>query len=214
MTLAPAVLDRPAAPRSLQPRELADHITHGTLVIDLRDPDTFDAGHVPGALNLPATLDLAAALAPLAGGPLALVADTAGQHATADALARSRPLLGTLSGVDDWARAGLPLRTAQSLDPARAARQLAGGGVALIDVRSRADWLSDQVPGSLNVPLPLLLRRRRPLPALPLLVAGDDAGQAALAASAIRAAGHPMVWRVGDGGTAALIRCGVVPRVL
>jgi thiosulfate/3-mercaptopyruvate sulfurtransferase len=36
----------------LDPRELADHLKKGDVIpIDTRDPDSFDAGHIPGAVN-------------------------------------------------------------------------------------------------------------------------------------------------------------------
>jgi rhodanese-related sulfurtransferase len=193
MTPTSMLIDRLSPGLDLHdPAALCQAIERGALVLDERDPTQFDRGHLPGSLNLPPSL--------AAGGLRALLADRV------DAV------------VDETVAAAWPLdarlRTSQALDPQRAARELSSGGVALVDVRPRVDWLESQVPGSLNVPLRLLLHGGRPLPALPLLVAGADADEAALAASAIRAAGHPMVWRVAGGGTPVVIRTGVVPGIV
>ncbi len=45
---------RPAPLSLVDPHELRELVTHGAYVLDGRSPEEFDAGHIAGALNLPA----------------------------------------------------------------------------------------------------------------------------------------------------------------
>lgn len=53
-TLSCAAEDAPSG-RSIEPSELASRISSGSapVILDVRTPEEFDAGHIPGALNVP-----------------------------------------------------------------------------------------------------------------------------------------------------------------
>jgi rhodanese-related sulfurtransferase len=50
-----AVLDEPASGSAVFPEDLVDRLGNETelLLIDVRTPEEFAAGHIPGALNIP-----------------------------------------------------------------------------------------------------------------------------------------------------------------
>jgi rhodanese-related sulfurtransferase len=103
----------------LDARALAARLAAGDrlLVVDVRRPAEYDAGHIPGARNIPVT-ELAAGIDELAGGIPVVVACAGGYRSAAAAgiLERSGVLVaGDLAGgVSAWIAAGLPLDRARS----------------------------------------------------------------------------------------------------
>lgn len=84
----------------------------GALVVDVREPDEFRAGHIPGAINVPlSTFD--ASQLPDAGNRT-LVLSCAGGRRSAMALdkcaaAQAEVDTHLAGGFSEWKRAGLPI---------------------------------------------------------------------------------------------------------
>jgi hydroxyacylglutathione hydrolase len=209
----------PAEPGRLGAEALGELLADGVTVLDSRSPDRFDAGHLPGAVNLPvasAGLGTRAGWALDPARPLVVVAD---DDAQGRRTARALEAVGfwTLSGiavadVDGWTAAGLPVARADSWDVERLAHGLRRDAVALVDVREPAEWRAGHVAGSHHVPLGRL-------PQIETLPAAGDGqvtavacaagARAAFAASLMRRAGRQDVVRVDGGGIADLAGRGI-----
>jgi rhodanese-related sulfurtransferase len=197
--------------RLVGPAPVAGALRAGAAVVDGRMPQAFDAGHLPGAVNVPggagagelAALVLArdVPVLALAGRP-----DEAAELAAGLAVAGFRELLGAVAG-DHPGRAvgGHPLARGGAIEVARLADELATGAVLLIDVREAAEWRRGYVPGSVHLPLAALRGAAHLLPDVPTVACCSDGRRAAVAASALRRWGHRNVWRVADGGVADLL---------
>lgn len=99
---------------TISPADLHARETPKTLVLDVRTPGEFAAGHLPGAVNLP--LDSVSALLPElqdAAGRRELFVVCATGRRSADACNRLAavgiPATGVEGGVSGWTAAGLPL---------------------------------------------------------------------------------------------------------
>ncbi|WP_442816691.1 rhodanese-like domain-containing protein [Streptomyces sp. NBC_01304] len=102
---------------TVSPAELTDRSADKTLVLDVRAPGEYAAGHVPGAVNLP--LDSLQTLLPelreAAAHRELIVVCAAGQRsATACDLLTGAGIeaIGLAGGTDAWRAAGLAVRTA------------------------------------------------------------------------------------------------------
>jgi hydroxyacylglutathione hydrolase len=131
-----------------------DAMAQGALVIDARDPATFGAGHIPGAIFAglgPDFTTWTGWLAPY-NRDLILVLDTDAQYAAARTELRRIGLdhvAGYLAGgMVAWngAVTVLPQLTVSEL----AARQREGAGIAVLDVRTDDEWRQGHIPGALH----------------------------------------------------------------
>jgi rhodanese-related sulfurtransferase len=200
----------------IDPGDLDRRLRAGrAIVVDTRPPEEFDAGHIPGALNvsgdrawrlLPALLPDGATVAVVAPTP-----DDARWAAVRVAARAACDAALVAGGLARWSSRGLPVQRGLAIDARRAMGQLAQGGVALIDARSASAFAEGHVVGSVNVPLDDWRTPRRALPRLPLMVAAETGEAAATAASLFRAAGHGCVWRVDGGGIEELLDAGAAP---
>lgn len=102
-----------ADPRDISPEMLKSLVDAGAaLVVDVREPHEFAAGHIPGAINLPLSGFTPAALPPADGRKLVLNCAAGGRSARALAAceAARTSVDGHLAGgIGAWAAAGLPL---------------------------------------------------------------------------------------------------------
>jgi rhodanese-related sulfurtransferase len=100
----------------LTPAEAADAIRTGAVVVDVREDDEWQAGHVAGALHLPLSeLPWRATELPGAPAQLVLVCRVGGRsQMLAEALAaRGHDAVANLAGgLEAWVAAGLPLEPA------------------------------------------------------------------------------------------------------
>ncbi|MFC7472305.1 rhodanese-like domain-containing protein [Actinomadura keratinilytica] len=185
---------------TISPADLHAREASKTLVLDVRAPGEFAAGHLPGAVNLP--LDSLAALLPEladAAGRRELFVVCATGRRSADARERLAAAgiaaTGVEGGTDGWTAAGLPVE--QGPAPARATWAM-DRQVRFAAARwSWPDWLSAAAPRA-----PGCSPRRGGQPGLlrpeQHLRHGGPAGQAALQPPDTRGAGH------GPGGPARL----------
>ena len=209
----------PGEPGMLSPAKLADLFVSGTTVLDSRSPAAFDAGHLPGAINLPVSSD---GLGTRAGWaldpeqPLVIVAaDMAAIRATASRLHAVG--FWSLSGaceadLDAWERAGLTVAHADAWDLDRLALELLDDTAELVDVREQSEWRDGHVAGSHHVPLNRLRKVESVPPAADgrtTAVACAHGIRAAFAASLLRRAGRPAVVRVAGGGVPDLPSRGI-----
>jgi glyoxylase-like metal-dependent hydrolase (beta-lactamase superfamily II)/rhodanese-related sulfurtransferase len=191
--------------RELDAGAVARLVSSGGCVLDVRTPQEFDAGHVAGAINLPAALKGLGTRAGWAVGPdepLALVATT---HADARAVASLLHAAGlwnvqgtTLAEPEGWSAAGLEVRTAGALEPEEVVPRLSAGQVRLLDVRDLDEWREGHVDPSLHLP-PAVMADGNGLSlsaAEPLAVACAAGNRAALSASVLRRRGYSNVLRV------------------
>jgi hydroxyacylglutathione hydrolase len=191
-------------------------LVRGGCVLDVRPPESFDAGHLAGALNLPVGGRGLGSRAGWAAGvqeQIVIVADSrnAGEHVAGCMYAAGlRNVQGVaIADPPAWKHAGLEVRAAAALMPDRLVPDLARGEVELIDVRDPAEWREAHIDGSLHLPLAELGDgHRAKLPRdRPLAIACATGGRAALAASVLRRRGHAPVSRV-IGGVGELARHG------
>ena len=182
-------------------------------VIDLSDPERFDAGHLDGAINLPPGGGRGTRAAWAAGDDaVLLVGPTIEAAREAAELLRAAGVwnLAAVSVVDPgaWRAAGLGVRVGGAISPGSLIARIAAHAVTLIDVRERAEWGERHVAGSRCLPLAELgdgsaLEPLEP----PIAVVCASGSRAAIAASILRRRGHGPTWRV-SGGVTALADCG------
>jgi len=197
---------------------LVREIATGAHVIDGRPPAAFDAGHLRGAINLPAGRSQGTR----AGWVLSLddrlvVVGSDLDHARQVALGLHAVGLWDVVGLaagqpERWLDRGLEVQRTSSWDVATLAQRLGREEIQLIDVREHDEWDSGHVRGSQNLPLHQLTDPDAIGPQQsggPLAVICAGGMRAAFAASVIRGWGHTDVIRVTDGGVGNLPAHGI-----
>ncbi|MDB4873692.1 MAG: beta-lactamase domain protein [Gemmatimonadetes bacterium] len=179
-------------------------IAAGASIVDVRPTAEFAAGHIPGALNLPAGSSLATWAGSLLGydRQIVLLADNAGH------LARARHAL-TLIGLDrviGWGGAALRTEWQRDEGPVRTVQQIAmetlatHTGRVVFDVRSRAEWNAGHLPNAVHRFLGDLLERTRNVARdTPIAVHCQGGTRSAIAASLLQAHGFTNVANVVGG---------------
>jgi glyoxylase-like metal-dependent hydrolase (beta-lactamase superfamily II)/rhodanese-related sulfurtransferase len=208
----------PGRPARLDLDGLTSQLTDGLIVLDSRSPDAFDAGHLPGAVNLPvasAGFGTRAGWALDPSEPLVVVADdeAAVEHT---AIALQAVGFWSIAGAvvadpDQWTAVGLSLVSTGSWDVSRLADGLRDGEVDLVDVREDGEWLEGHVAGSHHVPLHRIAELGALPPSAGRVTAVSCAGgvRAAFAASLLRRTGRDDVIRIAGGGIGDLAGLGV-----
>ncbi len=103
--------------------QVDDAITQAAAVIDVREPDEYRQGHVPGAINIPrGLLEFKLSGSPELAGrdlPLVLYCKSSGRAALAACSLQEMGYLSVTSiagGFDAWLEAGKPVARADELD--------------------------------------------------------------------------------------------------
>ena len=206
----------PGPVRELDANALARFLGDDVCLLDIRDPESFDAGDLDGAINLPAGgrgLGTRAGWAAGTDEPIVLISPSLDAGQSAAELLRAAGVwnLAGLSVADPpaWRAAGLPLRTGGAVAADRLVPRIRARAVTLIDVRDPVEWSTGHIAGSRSLPLSELGDGRDMAFALepPIAVMCASGARAALAASILRRGGHDPVWRV-SGGVEQLARVG------
>ncbi len=197
----PAVLGGVPHPPPLSPQTVRTALAGGATLIDLRPPEAFDAGHIPGAFGIPLT----AAFGSWAGwvvppdANIILVADR--DDAIEDAV---RQLIrvgydrfaGYLAGgLDAW-QAAYPIASIPRIPGRADSRAVAERQV--VDVREASEWQQGHIPGALSLPLSDLREHLDRLPRdRPLLVHCAHEFRSTIADSLLERAGFRVAHLVG-----------------
>jgi hydroxyacylglutathione hydrolase len=195
----PRVLGARVSPPRVGAAAVAKALAAGAIVVDTRPAREYVAQAVPGTINIPA----GRAFTTWAGWllpydrDLVLVVDDRTGHMTDD-LVRGLAGIGLdrVTGVagsellDDWCAGQGALQTIAAIDHVELDAALRGKHVAVLDVRTVAEWSAGHVPGATNIPLGELPSRVGELPRdRPLVVHCQAGGRAAIAASVLSARG-------------------------
>lgn len=145
--------DLPAL-HSIQPQELRTLMEEGTIALDVRTDEEFAAGHVPGSINIALSGQFATwtgSLLGLASEPV-LIADTAEKVSEARVrLARigMEKVRGYLEGgVTAWRNAGMPVAVVNQISVETLRKELATGGMQVLDVRREPEWDAGHIDGA------------------------------------------------------------------
>jgi hydroxyacylglutathione hydrolase len=147
--LPPPVAHDPAAFERAQ--------AEGALVIDVREPEAYAAGHVPGSLAIHFRDSFATWLGWLVPDRATLLFVTDGipldRVVEESQLVGYERLLGYLDGgMEAWHARGLPVATLDLLDADRTRRLLADGALP-VDVREPDEWEEGTIAGAVRIPL-------------------------------------------------------------
>jgi hydroxyacylglutathione hydrolase len=211
-TGVPALLAR----RRESDATLRSAISRGALVVDVRSPAEFAAGHLPGSLNVP----LASSFLAWAGSVVppdrdVVIVTSAAEDAAGDVAIRELGLIGV-----DRTRGALALAQLTSAGtttlatlrtiPASALETVRTTGATVLDVRNRSEWEEGHIPGAQHMPLAELTARLDELRgAGPFAVHCQSGSRSAVAASVLAAADFE-VSNV-EGGYTAWVRAGNTP---
>ncbi|MGH9419539.1 MAG: MBL fold metallo-hydrolase [Thermoanaerobaculia bacterium] len=178
----------------------AGEIKPDALILDVRDPDTFGAQHIAGAINIGLDGNFASwcgTLLPF-DAPIVVMADD--EAAAAQAVMRLarvgiENIEGTITSLDGFTTASLPQVAARDVD-----------GNAVLDVRRRAEFWEGHVTSAGNVPLDELPERLNEIDRdHPLAVICAAGYRSSIACSILLRSGFTNVINV-QGGTEEWIR--------
>jgi hydroxyacylglutathione hydrolase len=194
------LLDHTTAPQALTVTDFTAARTAGAVVIDARDPHDYAAGHLRGALNIPADGRFAETAGTVAqpGDRLLVVADP--DRAAEIVIRLARIGFDQVIGYLHEPETALPQMEA---DLTRASRVTATDlrtaldspqPPVILDVRTAGEREQGAIDGSTHIPLPELPRRLAEIPAdRPVVVHCAGGYRSSVAASVLRATGHPDV---------------------
>ncbi len=193
------------------PKTLDTHHFEGAgrrgVIVDVRTPEEYLAGHIPGSLSNPFRDVFGVWLGWLVelGTPLSFVCDgqPLGQVIDECLLVGHEELTAVLDrGFAAWERAGLPVASDPYLSPADARRAILDGAFVL-DVREPDEWAVSRVEGALHIPLGSLQGRLSEVPRDRPVLAYCGAGyRSSSAASVLERAGIETVLSVRGGFSA------------
>jgi hydroxyacylglutathione hydrolase len=193
-TQGPAVLgliDHRPQPPFIRPSAGAALVADGALLLDLRDPDAFGAGHPEGAINIPYGTKVGywAGWVVPADNPVVLLAnhhaetEEAGMQLLRVGIDR---IEGTINGAfEGWCAASLPTSAIDQIEAA----ELRGAmrrheGMYVLDVRSEREWRDGHIDGAVNIPAGALTTRAAEVPRNATVVVVCEGGyRSSLAAS-------------------------------
>ncbi len=193
--VGPGVLGKSELPERLNVNTLDSKIAEAT-VIDLSPSCQFSKGHVPGSINIPLSM-----LAGWAGWvvdyakPVFLIA---AKEQVAEAVRVLQKIgLDNLPGVFDVAEAkaaGMDTQHYRTASPKDVATRLESDEVAIIDVRSNAEWNAGHIAGARHLFLGRLPERLKECSVGQPVVTQCQAGaHSAIAASILQAAGYNVI---------------------
>lgn len=175
----PGSLEELPAPPALSPEDVAALQRAGAVILDTRPAADYGAGHVPNALQIGQSGQLASWAGSLlsARGPLILVAEDEDRVAeTRTRLARVglENVAGFLSGgILSWDAAKKPLAMTEQITVDELAARLAEGAeLQVVDVRRPPEWSAGHIRQAVSMPLDRLsqtaetLDRSRPVAAI------------------------------------------------
>src|SRR5438132_1976543 len=186
--------------------KVREEINRGALLLDVRDPAMFGAGHIAGAINIGLGGEFASWCGTLLPGdaPIVISADSAtsaGEAVMRLARVGMETAIGYVTSAD-----GFPVATVPQIDVAELRTQK----LAVLDVRRRGEYADGHVPGAQSVPLDELPHRVREVEAAhhtPLAVVCGSGYRSSIAGSLLMREGFTNVRNV-TGGTSAWIRAG------
>ncbi len=152
---AEAITDRPPLPE-FPPAEVQSFLAHKANIVDVRPPEQFAAGHIPGSINIALSGQFASwagTILGLGSKPI-LVAETDAQIEEA-ILRLSRvgieDVRGYLAGgVGAWQKAGLPLGRTSQISAQELDKKLRNGSVQVLDVRRDSEWQAGHIAQAQN----------------------------------------------------------------
>ena len=169
------------------------------LVIDTRSSAEYATGHLPGSINLPfnnAFTTWAGWIVPYDREVYLISAKPDGRQS--ELALRDLAMIGLdrvagsfgLDALGVWTRAGRTLASFGRITARELSERLDGGRVAVVDVRTRAEWEAGHIPGVVNIPASEIADRMDELPpGRPLVVHCQGGTRSAIAASLLDARG-------------------------
>ncbi|MCA6362249.1 MAG: MBL fold metallo-hydrolase [Bacteroidetes bacterium] len=148
------VLERNVKP--LTALEVKNRIEHGALVLDTRSADEFEAGFIPGAINIGLDGTYAVWVGSLISinAELVIVAPEGRESEAILRLARVgyENVAGFLQGgVATWQQAGMPVDTVNSVNPDAFAAQYNASHPHVVDVRRKGEFEGGHIEDAENV---------------------------------------------------------------
>jgi rhodanese-related sulfurtransferase/glyoxylase-like metal-dependent hydrolase (beta-lactamase superfamily II) len=203
-----AAPDATPTPAALSPEEVRQRQEAGALVLDVRSPKAFGAGHIPGATLVyldGSQFQTRVGMVVLPDTSLVLVAENeaAAQRAIlALAVVGYTAVAGYLAnGMPSWIAAGLPVATLAQVNARElAARREIDARLQVLDVRERDEWEAGHIVGALHIPFAAVagqldaLDHERPIA---VICAGGE--RSTIAASVLQARGLSDVMNVRGG---------------
>ncbi len=192
--------------RAISPQELAEELTHGANVLDVRTGEAFAAAHVPGSINIALSGQFASwagIILGLSAGPI-LIADTPEQLSEARmrmARVGIEDLRGYLQGgIEGWKQAGLPLANLKGISVQTLNEWRRGSNVHVIDVRRDSEFEAGHIGEALSIPLNGAIGGTVPLERDALIAVHCKGGyRSAIACSLLQRAGFGNVVNVSGG---------------
>jgi hydroxyacylglutathione hydrolase len=189
----PRVLGEHGAAPELPEERLRDVIDVGAIVVDIRSPDDYAAGHLPGTLSIP----LNRAFTTWAGWLVPYHTDfyLVGDRAAVSEAQRDLAMIGLdrVAGVFGpgavGGRPGHELARIRRIDTRRLAERRLGNEVTILDIRGVSEWETVRIPDATHIPLGYLGERLDELPRdRPVVVHCESGGRSGIAASVLEAA--------------------------
>jgi hydroxyacylglutathione hydrolase len=215
-SIGPPPLAELPSPEPIEAAGFLVRMEQGHAVVDVRDPDSFGEGHVPGSLSVCLTPNFsswAAWVVPY-DTPLMLVADATDRI---DEVRRGLARVGLddvrgwlAGGFATWPAAGFPVHATAQISPQALHERLrTGDGPAVLDVRGKGEFDAGHIAGATSIMFGELADRLEAVPSKrPVAVVCGGGMRSTIAASVLERAGIDDVLNV-SGGMGAWRKAGL-----
>lgn len=198
----PFLTDEPPV-RPLQAEEVEQLRKQGGMALDVRSPEAFGGGHIPGAINVDlhgGQFGTRAAWVIPPDVDVALVTETAEDFDTAlaDLIAVGQDKVAgyLLGGMRAWDTSGRLIETLPQMSVEDLHRRLetSDKSIQVIDVRERSEWDENHIQGAIHIPFHQLREHLNDVPSnKPLATICGGGTRSSIAASILKAEGFEPV---------------------
>jgi glyoxylase-like metal-dependent hydrolase (beta-lactamase superfamily II)/rhodanese-related sulfurtransferase len=207
----PELVENLPVPKPMTPEQFEKEIQKGAIVVDVRSYIAWAGGHIPNSYSLDHNCmpfsTFAGWILPDDKNVL-LVADTEEDVKVATIKLRRVGIdyeIGFLEGgMQAWAKAGKPVNSYKLISPETLEKEIENNeDIKILDVRSKGEWDSGYIEGSLHIPAPELRNNFEKVPKDKTIVLVCGLGpRAAMAASILEQQGFEKLEILSGGMTA------------